>query len=444
MAYPYPNLVTELPGPRAKEIIAIDNQYLSPSYTRDFPCVAEKGEGVLLTDVDGNTFLDFSSGIAVCSTGHCHPDVVNAIKAQAEKLVHMSGTDFYYSVQARLAQKLAQLAPGDDNKRVFFTNSGAEAVEGAIKLARYHTKRFKLLAFYGAFHGRTLGALSLTASKTVQKAGFSPLLPGVEHIPYPYCYRCPFGKDKKNCAFECIDFVENTVFQKNIPPTEVAAIFLEPIQGEGGYIVPPVEFVQKLRALADKYGFLIVADEIQAGMGRTGRFFASEHFGLEPDIICTAKGIASGMPLGAIIAKADIMDWPYGSHASTFGGNPVSCAAALKTIELLENELVENARVMGEYLLERLHEIEPRYPFIGDVRGLGLMTGIEIVKDKKSKKPDAQTRNRILEAAFYQGLIILGCGPNAVRFAPALVVNKDHIDCCLEILERVFKTITNE
>jgi len=441
MTYSFPNIKTKLPGPIAEQIMTTDKQYVSPSYTRDFPCVAERGEGVKLIDVDGNEFLDFCSGIAVCSTGHCHPQVVDAIKDQAEKLIHMSGTDFYYQVQSTLAQKLSELAPGNSDKRAFFTNSGAESVEAAIKLSRYSTQRSRLLAFTGAFHGRTYGALSLTGSKIVQKAGFSPLLPNVTHIPYPYCYRCMFGQKYGSCKFECVKYLEDTVFEKTVPPEEVAAIFFEPIQGEGGYIVPPKEYVVRLQELSKKYGFLIVADEIQSGMGRTGKMFASEHFGLEPDIICIAKGIASGMPLGAIIAKAEVMNWPYGSHASTFGGNPVSCAAALKTIELLENGLVENAAKMGEYLLQRLKTIAPKYSFIGDVRGIGLMVGMEIVDDKESNQKDPETRNKILEMAFYEGLIILGCGPNSVRFAPALVVEKDHIDCCLDILEKVFNKI---
>ncbi len=438
MTYPYPNIKTNLPGPKAQKVIETDNQYVSPSYTRDFPCVAEKGRGVILEDIDGNEFLDFCSGIAVCSTGHCHPQVVQAIKDQADNLLHMSGTDFYYTVQSELAKKLVENAPGNSGKRVFFTNSGAEAVEAAIKLARYNTKRTRLLAYTGAFHGRTYGALSLTGSKVVQKAGFSPLLPDVTHIPYPYCYRCIFGQKYGSCNFECVKYLENTIFEKTVPPEEVAAVFFEPIQGEGGYIVPPKEYVDSLKKLSEKHGFLIVADEIQAGMGRTGKFFASEHYGLEPDIICVAKGIASGMPLGAIIAKSDVMNWPYGSHASTFGGNPVSCAAALKTIELLEAELIENAATMGEYLIGRLEEMAAEYPFIGDVRGKGLMVGIEIIKDDESLDPDAQKRNEILDKAFYKGLIILGCGPNSIRFAPALVVEKEHIDCCLDILKQVF------
>jgi 4-aminobutyrate aminotransferase len=439
--YPFPKIRTRLPGPKAAKIIKTDEQFVSPSYTRGYPCVAEKGDGVLLTDIDGNEFLDFCAGIAVCSTGHCHPEVVAAIQEQAARLIHMSGTDFYYELQATLAKRLNKLAPGIHRNRVFFTNSGAESIEAAIKLARYKTNRSRLVAYIGAFHGRTLGALSLTGSKVIQKQGFSPLLQGVTHIPYPYCYRCQFGQVHGKCKLECFKYLENILFQKTVPPTEVAAVFIEPIQGEGGYIVPPKEYLIELQRLAKKYGILLVADEVQCGMGRTGKMFASEHFDFVPDIICTAKGIASGMPLGAIIARADIMDWPSGSHASTFGGNPVACAAALKTLDLLENGLMENATRMGERIKQGLVRLMKKYQAIGEVRGIGLMVGIEIVKDRKSKDPDPVKRDKILDMAFYQGLIILGCGPNSVRFAPALVVTQDQVDCCLDIFEGILKKL---
>jgi 4-aminobutyrate aminotransferase len=439
--YPFPKIKTSLPGPKATKIIRTDDQFVSPSCTRGYPCVAEKGEGVILTDIDGNELLDFCAGIAVCSTGHCHPEVVAAIQKQAAKLIHMSGTDFYYETQAALAKKLNQLAPGKRRNRVFFTNSGAESIEAAIKLARYKTNRSRLIAYIGAFHGRTLGALSLTGSKVIQKQGFSPLLQGVTHIPYPYCFRCQFGQTYGKCKIECFKYLENILFQKTVPPLEVAAIFIEPIQGEGGYVVPPKEYLTEIQKLAKKFGILIVADEVQSGMGRTGKMFASEHFGFVPDIICTAKGIASGMPLGAIIARADIMDWPSGSHASTFGGNPIACAAALKTIELLENGLMDNATKMGQHLKQRLIRMMEKYPVIGDVRGIGLMVGMEIVKNQKTMEPDSKMRDKILDMAFYQGLIILGCGPNSIRFSPALIVNQDHVDCCLDIIENILKKI---
>ncbi|MBF0107171.1 MAG: acetyl ornithine aminotransferase family protein [Deltaproteobacteria bacterium] len=419
--YNYPNIKTKLPGPKAAKIIKTDEQFVSPSYTRGYPCVAERGIGLKLIDIDGNEFLDFCAGIAVCSTGHCHPEVVKAIKDQAEKLIHMSGTDFYYEVQARLAKRLSQLSPGKKKKRVFFTNSGAEAIEAAIKLARYKTGRPRLMAFVGAFHGRTVGALSLTGSKIIQKQGFSPLLQGVEHIPYPYCYRCQFGKKYGSCNLECFEYVEKVIFKKTVPPKEVAAIFVEPIQGEGGYIVPPDEYLSRLQRLAKKHGILLVADEIQSGLGRTGKMFCCEHFNLEPDIICIAKGIASGMPLGAIISNADVMTWPPGSHASTFGGNPIACAAALKTLDILERELIANSEKMGRYLLLKLKKLAAKYAFIGDIRGKGLMVGMEIVTDRKTKNIDPEKRDLIVDRAFYQGLIILGCGPNSVRFAPLCV-----------------------
>ena len=432
-----PAILTELPGPRSAEIIATDKEYISPSYTRDFPMVVENGSGVTITDVDGNAFLDFCCGIAVCSTGHCHPEVVSAVSEQAGKLMHMSGTDFYYQVQTELARTLSEITPGDFPKKVFFTNSGAESIEAAMKLARYHTGRTRFIAYYGAFHGRTLGAVSLTGSKVVQKKGFGPLIPGVTHIPYPD----PYHSDSANLTRDCLDFLEKNVFEKTVSPEEVAAIFIEPIQGEGGYIVPPRDYLDGVQQIARKHGILMVVDEIQSGMGRTGKMFASEHFGLEPDIICLAKGIASGMPLGAIVARSEVMNWPYGSHASTFGGNPVACAAALKTIELLKGSLVENAARMGEYLQLQLGKLQEKYSFIGDVRGRGLMVGMEIVKDKASRIKDPETRNQIVDKAFYKGLIILGCGTNTVRFAPALIVEKEHIDCCVEILDEVCSEI---
>ncbi len=429
----YPSILTELPGPRSAAIIETDKEYISPSYTRDFPMVVESGNGVFVTDVDGNVFLDFCCGIAVCSTGHCHPQVVQAVRSQAGKLLHMSGTDFYYQVQTELAKKLNEITPGNFPKKVFFTNSGAEAIEAAMKLSRYHTGRTKFIAYFGAFHGRTMGAVSLTGSKVVQKKGFGPLVPGVTHIPYPD----PYHSDNPLLWRECLDFLEKNVFEKTVSPEEVAAIFIEPIQGEGGYIVPPADYLDGVQRIARKHGILLVVDEIQSGMGRTGKMFASEHFNLEPDIICLAKGIASGMPLGAIVARSEVMSWPYGSHASTFGGNPVACAAALKTIELLENELVENAASMGEYLQRKLKKLQQKYSFIGDVRGKGLMVGMEIVKDKSSREKNPELRNQIVEKAFYKGLIILGCGTNTMRFAPALIVEKEHIDCCIEIMDEV-------
>lgn len=437
-----PKIKTSLPGPKAASLINIDRDRVSPSYTRGYPLVAEKALGLWIDDPDGNTFLDFTAGIAVCATGHCHPKVVHAIKKQADKLIHMSGTDFYYTSQIALADKLARLVPGDRNNKVYFGNSGAESVEAAFKLARWFTKRELNIAFFGAFHGRTMGALSLTASKVIQKKHYNPLIPGITHIPYAYCYRCPYNMCYPDCGIECVRWVEDNLFRTTMPPEEVAAIFVEPIQGEGGYIVPPVEFHVELQKVAKKYGILYVVDEVQAGMGRTGKMFAMEHFGVEPDIMALAKGIASGMPLGAMVAKSDIMVWEAGSHASTFGGNPISCSAALATIELLEDELMENAEVRGEYIMTQLRKLQNSIECIGDVRGKGLMIGVELVKDRETKERAATWRNEVVLKAFEKGLLLLGCGENTIRFSPALTVSKQEIDVCLSIFEEVLLEVT--
>lgn len=436
-----PVIKTALPGPRARKLIKQDSTYVSPSYTRYYPLVVEKARGLWIHDVDGNLFLDFTAGIAVCATGHCHPRVVKAIKEQADQLLHMSGTDFYYRPQIVLAEKLAHLAPGKGGKKVYFGNSGAEAVEAAFKLARWHTQRELNIAFYGAFHGRTMGALSLTASKTIQKKHYNPMVPGITHIPFAYCYRCPYNLSYPDCGLGCVQWVEDTLFRTTIPPEEVAAIIVEPIQGEGGYIVPPPEFHKELYKIARKYGILYVVDEVQSGIGRTGKMFAMEHFGVDPDIIALAKGIASGMPLGALTARAEIMDWEAGSHASTFGGNPVSCQAALVTIELLEEELMDNAAVQGKYLMEGLYELQRSYECIGDVRGKGLMVGVEFVKDRENKEPAREWRNQIIKKAFQKGLLLLGCGENSIRFCPALSVTAAEIDKCLSIFDDVVKEV---
>jgi 4-aminobutyrate aminotransferase len=437
-----PLIKTMLPGPEAARLIEIDKVYVSPSYTRIYPLVAEKGEGLWIYDVDGNLFLDFTAGIAVCSTGHCHPEVIAAIKKQADNLLHMSGTDFYYTPQIILAEKLAMLAGGKDGNRVFFGNSGAEAVEAAFKLARWHTRRELNLAFFGAFHGRTMGALSLTASKTIQKKYYNPLVPGITHIHYPYCYRCPYNLSCPECGLACVRWIEDTLFRTTIPPEEVAAIFVEPIQGEGGYIVPPPEFHRELKKIAEKYGILLVADEVQSGMGRTGKMFAMEHFGVTPDMTALAKGIASGMPLGALVARADIMDWEAGSHASTFGGNPLSCQAALATIKLIQEKLMDNAALRGNYFKNSLLELQKSHECMGDVRGLGLMIAVELVRDRNSKKPDKSLRDKIIQNSFKKGLLLLGCGENSIRFCPALSVSSEEIDTCLDIFEEAVKEAT--
>jgi 4-aminobutyrate aminotransferase len=437
----YPLIKTSLPGPEGKKLIQIDQTYVSPSYTRVYPLVVKKAKGVWVHDVDGNVFLDFTAGIAVCATGHCHPEVVQAIKDQSERLLHMSGTDFYYEPQIVLAKKLASLAPGEGVKRTYFGNSGAEAVEAAFKLARYHTRRELNIAFFGAFHGRTMGALSLTASKTIQKKHYYPVVPGITHIPYAYCYRCPYNLCYPQCGLECVHWVEETLFRTTMPPDEVAAIFVEPIQGEGGYIVPPQEFHKELYRIAKKYNILYVADEVQSGMGRTGKMFAMEHYGVAPDILVLAKGIASGMPLGATIASAQIMDWEAGSHASTFGGNPVSCQAALTTIRLLEKGLMANAAAQGDRMINRLKELQKVYECMGDVRGKGLMIGVEFVKDRETKERAGDWRNFIVKKAFERGLLLLGCGDNSIRFCPALTVTEEEVDVCLSIFEECVKEV---
>ncbi len=436
-----PDIKMILPGPEASKLIEIDSAHVSPSYTRVYPLVAQKGEGLWIEDVDGNTFLDFTAGIAVCATGHCHPRVVEAIKEQADRLLHMSGTDFYYTPQVRLAEKLGAVIPGSTAKKVYFGNSGAEAVEAAFKLARWHTRRELNIAFFGAFHGRTMGALSLTASKSQQKKHYHPFVPGITHIPYAYCYRCPYGGCYPKCGIECVHWIEDTLFHTSMSPEEVAAVFVEPIQGEGGYIVPPPEFHRELRRITAKWGILYVADEVQSGMGRTGRMTAMEHFGVEPDIIALAKGIASGLPLGAMVAPAGIMDWEAGSHASTFGGNPLSCQASLATIELLEGGLMANAAVMGERLLNGFKELQDTYECIGDVRGKGLMIGVELVKDRTTRERAGDWRNVIIKKAFEKGLLLLGCGENTLRICPALTVSQDEIDMFLSMLAEILKEV---
>ena len=429
-----PNIKTELPGPRALELLERDQRYMSPSYTRIYPLVVERGSGAVIEDMDGNLFLDFTAGIAVTSTGHCHPRVVAAIQDQAARLIHMSGTDFYYEPQIDLSQRLAELAPGDTPKRVFFTNSGAEALEAALKLARWHTGRSRAIAFLGAFHGRTYGAMSLSGSKLVHRRGFSPLVPDIHHVPYP---RGPEARQTPNFGKRSVAHIEETIFARVAPPDEVAAIFVEPIQGEGGYHVPPPDFLPALRDLCDRYGILLVADEVQTGMGRTGKLFAMQHWEVEPDIICLAKGIASGMPLGAMIAKADVMDWPSGSHASTFGGNPVSCRAALATLELLEKSYTANAGRRGEQLRKGLGKLQRSFVQVGDVRGLGLMVAADIVRAHDRQTPDPAARDEIVQTAFRQGLLLLGCGESALRFCPPLCITAEQVETALRILTGV-------
>jgi 4-aminobutyrate aminotransferase len=390
---------------------------------------------MVIEDVDGNLFLDFMAGIAVASTGHSHPRVVQAIEAQARKFLHICGSDYYYEPMVDLAEKLSRLAPGTGTKKIFLTNSGTEAVEAAFKLARYHTKRQHVIAFHGAFHGRTLGSLSLTASRSSHRAHFGPLIPGVHHVPYGFCHRCPYQLEHPSCGIECIGVLEKVLFRYEVRPEEVAAIFVEPIQGEGGYVVPPPEYLPMLQELCRKHGILLVLDEIQSGFGRTGRMFACEHWGIEPDILCTAKGIASGMPLGAMIARDEISTWTRSTHGSTFGGNPVACAAALATIQLLEEGLVKNAAVVGGFLKESLMALRSRFAEISEVRGLGLMVGVEFERNDGSHAPDAKLRDRVMQKCFEKGLLLLSCGESTLRFCPPLIVAEKEVATAIGLFE---------
>jgi 4-aminobutyrate aminotransferase len=435
MAKDYPLITTPPPGPRARAIIERDERVMSQNYRKDYPLVAERGYGAVVEDPDGNRYLDFAAGIAVVATGHSHPAVVAAIKEQADRFLHMCATDFYYENVVALAESFARRAPGPGPWRVFFANSGAEVVEGAIKLARLRTGRQKIVAFYGAFHGRTYGAMSLTASKPVQRRGYAPFVPEVAHTHYAYCYRCPVNREPSSCHVECLDLLTETMFGTTIDPAEIAAVIVEPVQGEGGYVVPHPGFLPRLRELTRRHGILLIADEVQCGMGRTGRFFASEHFGLEPDVLITAKGIASGMPLGALIARDDVMRWSSGGHGSTFGGNPVSVAAALATFKLLEDGLVENAARVGEGLIGSLRARLSRHDVVGDVRGLGLMIGVEIVTDRASRRAAPELREKILEEAFRRGLLLLGCGKSTIRLAPPLIVDAEDAEIAALLLD---------
>lgn len=435
-----PIIKTELPGPKSREIIEADQKWVNPSYPRpDYKLVAEKAYGVWIEDPDGNIFLDCNAGVAVCSTGHCHPEIVAAITKQAETLIHLCGTDFYYKQMPDLGKKLSEICPIDGDTKTHFANSGAEAIETALKLAMYHTRRQKFISFFGSFHGRTLGALSLTSSKRAQRLGFMRQALDVVHIPYPNKFR-HFADDmpttEEKISRDVINWIENRLFKTTTPPEEVAGIVLEVVQGEGGYIPAPKPFVKELRRICDENGIMLIIDEVQSGMGRTGKMFALDHYdGVQADIMCLAKGIGSGLPIGACVARADIMDWHKGAHASTFGGNPVCIASALKTIELLENGLVENSANVGAYLQDGLNKLKDKYDCIGDVRGLGMMLGVEFVTDKETLKPDADLRDRIEMACFNKGLIILGCGSNSIRWSPPLILTKENVDVALQIFD---------
>jgi 4-aminobutyrate aminotransferase len=438
----YPRIVTPPPGPNARALIEREKVVASTSYIKEYPLVVARGEGAVIEDVDGNRYLDFMAGIAVASTGHAHPQVVAAIQDAAAKFLHICGTDFYYEPMTALCERLTRIAPGPSKKRVFLTNSGAEAVEGAIKLARNSTRRTALIAFDGAFHGRTYGAMSLTSSRSAQRAGFEPMLPGVYHVPYANRYRCQHCGGRNPlpaCTLDCVHSIETELFARRLDPRDVAAIFVEPVQGEGGYVVPPPGFLGALRELCDKHGILLVFDEVQSGIGRTGRMFACEHedAGVEPDILLTAKGLGSGMPIGAIIAKESVMKWDRGAHGSTFGGNPVCCAAALATLDLVEGGLIENARAMGKRLTEAMRGLAERHPAIGDVRGLGLMIGVELVKDRTTREPAKELVGELVQRAFRRGLLILGAGRSSLRLAPPLVIDEYDVDIAVGMIDEI-------
>ncbi len=428
-----PKLLGPIPGPKARAWVERDQRVMSSSYTRDYPLVIDHAIGSVVTDADGNRFLDLTAGIAVTATGHSHPYVVEAVQKQAARFLHMSGTDFYYDQEILLAERLAKLAPMSGKNRVFFTNSGAEAIEAAFKLARHQTGRQHVIAFWGAFHGRTFGAMSLSGSKAIHRKRFLPMVPQITHVTYPNTYRPSGLRGGQSLVDFTIDEIEHTVFRREVSPDEVAAIFVEPIQGEGGYLVPPDDFLPRLRELCDRHGILLVCDEVQCGMGRTGKTWAVQHVGVEPDIIATAKGIASGMPLGAIIAREEIMNWPPGSHASTFGGNPVACAASLATLDLLEAGLIDNAARVGAYLLDRLRKVQVEFPIIGDVRGRGLMVAADFVVDRESRRGDGEMRNRVVMECFRRGVLALGCGESALRFCPALTITEQQIDAAVSV-----------
>jgi 4-aminobutyrate aminotransferase len=434
VSWTLPYLATQIPGPEAQAVVGRSRQAVTPSQPFAYPLAVKQARGMMVEDVDGNRFLDCAAGIAVCATGHCHPRVVQAIQEQAARLIHICGADFYDPMYVALAERLGQLAPGDGNNKVFLGNSGAEAVEAAFKLARYHTGRSQVIAFFGAFHGRTMGAVSLTGSSPAYRKDFRPLVSGVTHIPYGYCYRCGYNLSYPGCDLACVSYIEDVLFARTIHPGEVAAIFVEPVQGEGGYIVPPPGWLARLRALCDRYGILLVADEVQSGVGRTGKFFAVEHWGVEPDILCSAKALASGMPVSAMIARGEVMDWPAGAHGSTFGGNPVACAAALATIDVIEQEkLMDNAILVGGRLMANLRELAEESRLIGDVRGLGLMIGIELVRDKETRAKAKQEAKEVVLECFKRGLLLLTCGSNSIRFAPPLLISEAQADVAFRI-----------
>jgi 4-aminobutyrate aminotransferase len=441
----YPNIVVRPPGPKARYLAKRDSIALSPSFTRYYPLVIESGHDCIVKDVDGNEYIDFNSGLACLNVGHTHPTIVKAIKNQCNNFLHYSNTDFYYNQTVDLAENLFEVTPGSFKKKVHFGNSGAEAVETAVKLAKWHTRKHQFIAFVGAFHGRTCAATALTASKPTQRRQYFPLLPGITHAPYPYCYRCPFHLSYPDCNYHCVDFIDEQILQKYVPPEEVAGFVFEPIQGEGGYVVPPPDYFQRIQKLADKYGLLLIADEVQSGIGRTGKWFAIDHWKTEPDIICIAKALASGLPLSATVSRARLMDWEAGSHASTFGGNPLACVAAMKVLEIIkEQKLLENAEKQGNYIMKWLRDIKEEHEIVGDVRGKGLMIGIEFVEDKESKKVGPDQAREVMLRCWRRGIAIVTCGVSTLRLVPPLTITQDLVDSSLEIIGDVIKEVDEE
>ncbi|HKY04650.1 MAG TPA: acetyl ornithine aminotransferase family protein [Blastocatellia bacterium] len=431
-----PKIRTELPGPKTRELIEKDARFISPSYTRSYPLMAWRGHGALIEDVDGNLFLDFNAGVAVCALGHAHPEIAEVIYKQAREFTHISGTDYYYPQQTQLAEKLAEVTPGDFEKKVHYSNSGAEAMEGALKAAVYSTGRQKFIAFRGAFHGRTFGTLSLTASRQAQRRGFGPQMLDVTHVPYANPIRFPLERrDGEGVGARVARYIEETIFRTTVPPEDCAAIIVEPVQGEGGYVVPTPDFLPALRQICDKHGIILIADEVQSGVGRTGKLWAVEHFNVAPDIICMAKAIGGGIPLGVTIAREDLMRWHVGAHASTFGGNPVAIAASLKTLEILENGVLKNAEEVGNHMIARLRELQSKHASIVDVRGLGLMIGVEFAKDANTLEPWPEYRDRVVLECFNRGLVIQGAGESSIRFSPPLIIDREQADFAVSTVE---------
>ncbi|HYV04603.1 MAG TPA: acetyl ornithine aminotransferase family protein [Blastocatellia bacterium] len=436
-----PEIKTALPGPKAQEILNRDAKYISPSYTRSYPLVVARGYGAMLEDVDGNTFLDFNAGVAVAALGYAHPEIAEVIAQQAREFVHISGTDYYYPHQTALAEKLSQVTPGSFAKKVHYGNSGAEAMEGALKAVMYATGRNKFIAFRGAFHGRTFGTLSLTASRAAQRRGFGPQALDVTHVPFANPIRFPLTRNEGESVGQRVArYIEQTIFKTTVAPEDCAAIVVEPIQGEGGYVVPPSDFLPELRRICDDHGIALIVDEVQSGMGRTGKLWAVEHFGVVPDVMCMAKAIGGGLPLGVTLAREELMRWHVGAHASTFGGNPVAIAAAMKTFEILENGVMKNAADMGDYMMDRLGELQEKHTAIAQVRGLGLMIGVEIAHDREANEPWTELRDKIVVECFNRGLVIQGAGESAIRFSPPLIVNRAQVDFALETFDDVIES----